>query len=915
MRKISQIVPLLLFSTLLAAAQQPKAPDKGRRDHAGLLFGTAGSPSYQLLNINNITSWMRADGQSNHAPSGDNGGHYPRGTAAVIYQDGIVWGGKAYLDPAFTTPAANQPIRVGGQTYSVGTHAGRIIGSGSTAVPADTALPEVRIYRIRRDYGYSDLQRDAADYFEIPLSSVTWEQVNQVQAQYDKDWREWPVQYGAPYIERNGIPGYQPPPPYISPSDLINGKYDEPGIAGADPNSPADQVIWTVCNDLDRAATLSFLGSEPLGLEVQVTLWAYNQYDPLGNMYFKKVKLINKGGVDIGGGRKGSFWIDSMFIGQWSDPDIGDYADDLVGCDPLSNMGFAYNSSGTDKEFQKYNLPPPAIGYDYLQGPIVPGTPSDSGVFDLKKVRGKKNLPMTSFVYVPPPSPFEDPIPYLQYLRYWKMLQGYLPIPDTVTWRLFPHPPGVTPTKFPLSGDPVTQSGFLDGLGTDYSLSPGDRRMMISSGPFRLAPGDTQEILIATVAGLGADQLSSISVMKFNDRAAKRSFRGLFDIARAPAQPKVNVVELDREIILEWGSDLNQVKETEGKIISGEYAFEGYNVYQLPLATSPISEWVRLATFDVVNDVRWIVDEVYDQSTREIARTVVQRGENRGVQRSIRVTRDYVENQYFGNPLRNGQEYYFAVTAYSYSRRPDASPKSLESRGVVLRAKPRIPFGVSLKTKYGDTLKVTHAQGSGQGAVYPIVVNPLAGSGDRYEVQFDTLQGSLVWYTRNVDKGTIIIADQTNLSGDENYHIVEGGILLKVVSQPVKLTKSDLFTYTVPAPGRSPEITKESARRVGVFPNPYVAGRSQETTNWRHFVTFNNLPSKAIVRIFNLAGHLVRVLRKDDPSQFLEWDLTNSDNWQVASGVYICYVEMPEINEVKILKLAVIQPQLFQPQY
>jgi len=100
-----------------------------------------------------------------------------------------------------------------------------------------------------------------------------------------------------------------------------------------------------------------------------------------------------------------------------------------------------------------------------------------------------------------------------------------------------------------------------------------------------------------------------------------------------------------------------------------------------------------------------------------------------------------------------------------------------------------------------------------------------------------------------------------------------------------------------------------------VFPNPYVAGRSQETTNWRHFVTFNNLPSKAIVRIFNLAGHLVRVLRKDDPSQFLEWDLTNKDNWQVASGVYICYVEMPEINEVKILKLAVIQPQLFQPQY
>ncbi len=44
--------------------------------------------------------------------------------------------------------------------------------------------------------------------------------------------------------------------------------------------------------------------------------------------------------------------------------------------------------------------------------------------------------------------------------------------------------------------------------------------------------------------------------------------------------------------------------------------------------------------------------------------------------------------------------------------------------------------------------------------------------------------------------------------------------------------------------------------------------------------------------------------------EILEWDLTNRNNWQVASGIYICYVEMPDIGETKILKLSVIQSEL-----
>ncbi len=906
----------------LSQSQQKGERVKSDRSQPHAVAGVLGNPQYQLLNINNITSWMRADGQSNHAPSKSEGSYYPRGMAPVIYQDGIVWGGKVFLDRNYTTPAPVQAIRVGGQMYTVGTRAGHVIGFGPTAVPADTSSPEVRIYRIRRDfyqayYEFSyDLRVDAASYFELSnWWDATDEQVYQVFQQYQRDWDEWPVQYGAPYIERNGIPGYQAPPvsALANPRDLIEKRYDEPGIAGADPDSPADQVIWTVYNDLHPQATLSFLMSEPLGLEVQVTLWAYKGYDAIGNIYFKKAKLINKGGVDVGGGTIGAFWIDSMFIGQWSDPDVGNYADDLVGCDTLLNMGFAYNSKGVDDRFQRLGLAPPAIGYDLLQGPIVQGVLTDSAVFDLKRIRGKKNLPMTSFVYQLPGNPLADPIPSRQpWLQVWRMLRGYLPnFPDS----LYPHPPGVTPTKFPLSGDPVARKGFIDGLGTTYSFEPGDRRLLMSSGPFTLAPGDTQEILIAAVAGLGADHVSSISAMKFNDRAAKRSFRGLFAIPRPPASPSVQVVELDREIVLEWGSDHDRVRETEEKLIAGEYRFEGYNVYQLPFASAPYQDWVRIATFDVKNDVRWIIDDKFDAETGLIVPTIVQRGENTGLGRFIKISRDFVESPYGYAFLRNGQEYYFAVTAYNYSSQPNALPRSLESVAQVLTVKPRMPFGVRLKSAHGDTLRVTHTQGNGRGAVYPVVINPLVGTGDTYEVRVDTSGGSVTWYARNVSAGKLIVAGQANFSGGSEYPIVEGGILLAVVSQPLQLTMADVFVYTIPAPESSPDITKESARRVGVFPNPYIAGRSQETVNWQHFVTFNNLPPRVTIRIYNLAGHLVRTLQKDNPSQFLEWDLTNENNWQVASGMYICYVEMPEINEVKILKLAVIQPQSFQPQY
>ncbi len=500
-------------------------PDKSQRVSYN---NPTGSPLFQLININNITTWLSADGKSNRTPRALTGVLYPRGTAGVLYQDGIVWGGKAFLDSNNLISPYTQAIRVGGQTYNVGTQAGRIIGEGSTAVPADPNNPDVRMYRLRRDYyemSTDELRRDAAEYFEVPVSTVTQQQIDQIKNQYGVDWIGWPVQYGAPYIERNGIPGYQSPPQFtqtFTVDSLIRGHYDEPGLAGINTSLPAHQVMWTVYNDLNHLLTVNLYGSEPIGLEVQVTAWGYKHAGALGQIYFKRFRFINKGGVAINAnGDKGAFYIDSMYISQWSDPDVGDAADDLCGVDTSLGLGYAYNGNAIDQDFFRWQLPPPAVGYDFVIGPAVPSL-GDSAVVNFHRRYGFKNLLPTSFVYFSPNGVMPDPVSgYASTLQWWRMLRGYRPDASGIPLRWYPFPPGMTPGPFPLSGDPVMQSGFIDGQGTEYSLFPSDRRIALSTGPFRLAFRDTQEIVLACVGGVGADRLSSISVMRLNSRTAQ----------------------------------------------------------------------------------------------------------------------------------------------------------------------------------------------------------------------------------------------------------------------------------------------------------------------------------------------------------------------------------------------------------
>ena len=114
---------------------------------------------------------------------------------------------------------------------------------------------------------------------------------------------------------------------------------------------------------------------------------------------------------------------------------------------------------------------------------------------------------MTAFVpFINGSSSFTDPANGTNGTAQWyNSLQGL-----TTSGNSYTNPTTGRVTTYVVSGDPVTYNGWIDGS----IAPPADRRFAFSSGPFSLAVGDTQEIVIASIVGQGTDRLSSITSLR-----------------------------------------------------------------------------------------------------------------------------------------------------------------------------------------------------------------------------------------------------------------------------------------------------------------------------------------------------------------------------------------------------------------
>jgi len=143
-----------------------------------------------------------------------------------------------------------------------------------------------------------------------------------------------------------------------------------------------------------------------------------------------------------------------------------------------------------------------------------------------------------------------------------------------------------------------------------------------------------------------------------------------------------------------------------------------------------------------------------------------------------------------------------------------------------------------------------------------------------------------------------------------------GTVIRFVNNKPVLPNNSFTLNTAAYAPVTgSSTAAKTTVQQINVWPNPYYGFNKLEQNKYVRFVTITHLPAKATIRIFALSGILVRTLLHNDPSQFQTWDLNNEAGLPVAAGMYIIYVDMPDLGVTKTLKLAVIPEMQFLDRY
>ncbi|HVO76218.1 MAG TPA: T9SS type A sorting domain-containing protein, partial [Ignavibacteriaceae bacterium] len=151
------------------------------------------------------------------------------------------------------------------------------------------------------------------------------------------------------------------------------------------------------------------------------------------------------------------------------------------------------------------------------------------------------------------------------------------------------------------------------------------------------------------------------------------------------------------------------------------------------------------------------------------------------------------------------------------------------------------------------------------------------------------------------------ISDPT-FPNNVNAQMPETGTIFRIETTKPN-TDNDVFTFTAPKVSSNDSAAQADVNKINVFPNPYYGVNPQEINKYNRFVTFSHLPQKAVIRIFNLAGQLIRTIRKDSPGQFQPWDLLTDNSFPVAGGLYIVYIDMPDLGKSKILKVAIVQEQ------
>jgi hypothetical protein len=505
----------------------------------------------------------------------------------------------------------------------------------------------------------------------------------------------------------------------------------------------------------------------------------------------------------------------------------------------------------------------------------------------------------------------------------------------------------------------------------DFDTQPAEgssATSIMSSGPYRLAPGDTLKFVTAMVAGNTVAEMDSTTVHAY-DLLAKN-----FVIVQPPASPKVTVAQGDTKATITWDNR----SESGRDLLTGKLNFEGYRLFksvdkglhwdQIDRNLQPNlgADPVPLVSFDRVDGI----------------------GKDVGLQYS------YVDTN-----VINGFEYWYTVTAYSLA---DAQGSILESSrgttpedmnlGVAIPrslATGRLPVTASIPTHAGNgtanvlfsiqALDVSDAGGKSytigfapvvrveQGDLLTLTQVAVNANGSNSSDIFSLVFTSPTTYVlRDLTKGTIVNAAGSYASGGQilfeglrltltdtssvaserpeqgDSLVIRQGIMVKSGStvllplqpfsygtaytttsgvslsiQPAnalpqsKVTYDDSFTFFTSVAGAAQTVTGSDLDKIKVVPNPYLVSSLYEpefgllVREPVRVLRFNNLPAKCTIYIFNMAGDKVQTIEHSSDNGTETWDLRAAGGREIAPGVYIYLVKTDTAE--KIGRFAVIK--------
>jgi len=461
------------------------------------------------LNINNINAGIRADG--------------------YLFADIIEVPDQSieFLKPHFEYPNGSGKSTIFCNSFWIG----GLDNNNNLCIAAQ------RYKQVGWDYQAGPMSNNYDENFKVKWNKL-WK-VDKTEVNYHKNnyWKEdyvpvpdiinWPgngdVNEGqsanlAPYFDQDQDGIYEP----------MQGDY--PIIRG-------DQTVFFMFND-DRPHGET--GGNRLKIEIHGMAYAYSMpsNQVMNNSVYIHYDIINRSNKTY----------NNTYIGIFADTDIGFAQDDFVASNVQNGSFITYNGDEIDGQGEpgSYGANPPAQSITVLAGPFMDHDQADNpdggcnysvnGLNFGDGVVDNERLGMTGFIYFGNSSGSQgDPQFAAEYYNYLQMKwrddtkmqyggAGHIGYSGTVGPECnFMLPGNSDPTNWGsyclLPNGGYNQNGkyWSEETGDNGNPNPpGDRRGLLTTGPFTFKPGDVQELEMAYVIGQGSDGPMT-SVVQLNE--------------------------------------------------------------------------------------------------------------------------------------------------------------------------------------------------------------------------------------------------------------------------------------------------------------------------------------------------------------------------------------------------------------